>query len=356
MTRPLLPPPRRVLLIRPRGLGDVVLASAVIDAVGRAYPEAAIDFLSSSPSRALLETDERLQRVFLLSKTPARGGRVESGRMREAIAWMRRLPADLLLDLFSNPKTAVLTALSGARVRAGLARSVRQFAYNVRIPRFLGRPEDETRWSRDVMLDFARAAGVVWTGDARLSVALTAQDRDFAERFVLGLGSRTKWAAVLPGGSWESKRWSAEGFAAVARALAPHLGAPVVVVWGPPEESDARRIVELAPESARLAPPSTIREMAAVLEHAAVLVTTDCLGRHLAIARGVPTVGVFGSTNPLHWTPREGPHRTIGGKGTPFAENLRSLPADPVIDAALLLLLETGEKHSSSLDAPLPRA
>jgi ADP-heptose:LPS heptosyltransferase len=328
--------PRRVLVLRPRGLGDVVLASAVVDALHRAYPNAALDFISAEPARALLETDARVERLFLLSTKRGRGEHVQSGTMAECIAWMRRLPADLAIDLFSNPRTALLTAFSGAGVRVGLAKRARQFAYNVRVPRFRGRPEDDHRWARDVMLDVLRYAGVHWEGEASLSVALEERDRAFARRALDALGYRegAPFAAILPGGSWQSKRWPAESFAEIARQIASETGTPPLVVWGPPEAEDARAIAFHS--GARLAPASKIREMAALLGQARLLVSTDCLGRHLAIAQDVPTVGVFGPTDPRHWTPRTGMHVALRAAAS-SGHDLRTLAPDPVASAALSL-------------------
>jgi ADP-heptose:LPS heptosyltransferase len=147
------------------------------------------------------------------------------------------------------------------------------------------------------------------------------------------------FGAVLPGGSWESKRWRPEGFAEVGAFLEKELGQPTLVVWGPPERGDAERIASALGTAGRLAPPSTLRRMAALLGRPALLVATDCLGRHFAIVQDVPTVGIFGSTDPSDWTPRAGPHRVVGGPGAGPA-TLRDLPAEPVVRAARSLLEE----------------
>jgi ADP-heptose:LPS heptosyltransferase len=343
--------PRRVLVLRLRGLGDVVLSSAVVDALVRAYPGAAIDFLSGAPSRPLLEADPRLDGVFLRDDRSSAGeGRVQSGSRADAIRWIRRRRPDLVVDLFSNPVTALFTALSGALWRVGLSKRLRALAYNVRVPRFRGAPEDDRRYAGDVQLDFLRDAGIRWEGRARARVFLEPEDREFAERALGELGYRpgAPFGAVLPGGSWESKRWRPSGFADVGRYLARELGQPTLVVWGPPEREDAERIASTLGEAGRLAPPSTLRCMAALLGRSALLVATDCLGRHLAIVQDVPTVGIFGSTDPSDWTPRDGPHRVVGGSSGDVAR-LRDLPAEPVVHAVRSLL---DERRLDARDAP----
>lgn len=325
--------PRRAVVIRPRGLGDVVLCSAVIEAVRLAYPRSAIDFIAERPARGLLEYDPRLDGFFLLDPGPR--------STRRSIAWMRRRRPDLVVDLFSNPRTAIMTAMSGARYRVGLDKRVRRLAYNVRVPRHLGEGEAGGRWAAEVQLDFLRGAGITWSGHAAPSVALTDEDRSAALAALqeLGLAGR-RFGAVLPGGSWESKRWSVDGFAAAARELASSTGSPTLVVWGPPERDEAEAIVRGAHGQARLAPPTTLREMAALLAHPALLVVTDCLARHFAVVQGTPTIGLFGTTDPADWTPSDGPHRTLSGGPSQGYASLRDFPAGPVLSAIRACLNE----------------
>jgi heptosyltransferase-3 len=264
-----------------------------------------------------------------------------------AIRWVRGNRYDVVIDLFCNPRTAILTGLSGAPLRVGYDWGARRIAYNVRVPRF-GNPPGEHRYARDAMLDFLRDAGVRWEGTVTGGVHLEASDHAFAARALaeLGYAGEARFAAVLPGGSWESKRWPAAGFAEVGRALAEELGAPTLVVWGPPEREDALAIAGSLAERGRLAPPSSLLEMAALLGRATLVVVTDCLGRHLAVLEGVPTVGIFGTTDPRDWTPRGRGHRTVRAPGAgqrPLAE----LPPVAVLTEARALLAEI-------LDAPRP--
>ena len=343
--------PRRVVVLRPRGLGDIVLSSAVLDALKRAYPHAGIDYVAEAPARALLEPDGRVDGLFLLGKTPAgqQPARPRTGRTRALLGWLRERRPDLLLDLFSNPHTALVSALSGAPWRVGYDRKLRRFVYNVRVPRFRGDPRNDPRWAGEMQLDFLRDAGIHWEGEATAGVALCDDDRRFAEDVLstLGYPKGARFGAVLPGGSWETKRWSTGGFIAAGKEIARQRGVPALVLWGPPERDDAAAIAAGLGEAGRLAPPTTLRQMAALIARVALLVAPDCLGRHLAIVQGVPTVGVFGSTNPKDWTPPTGSHRAVRA---PEGTSLRELPADLVV-AEVRALLQRG-----LLDTPSVRA
>jgi len=344
--------PRRVLVLRPRGLGDIVLSSAVLDALRRAYPRADVDYVAEAPARGLLEPDERLAGIFLLgARLPVAGSsdRVSGGDTLAAIRWIRARRPDVVVDLFSNPHTALLTALSGAAWRVGLDRSVRRFAYNVRVPRFRGQPESDRRWAGEAQLDVLRDAGIRWAGEARWSVALTDEDRRFAADAwqALGYSEAARVGAVLPGGTCETKRWTTAGYVAAAREIARSVQAPALVLWGPPERAEAEVIAAQLGDAGRLAPPTTLRQMAALLGRLAVLVAPDCLGRHLAIVQGVPTLGVFGSTDPWGWTPPTGRHRSVQRDAR--AGGLRALPAEPVVSELRALM------GSGVVDTPTSR-
>jgi ADP-heptose:LPS heptosyltransferase len=153
----------------------------------------------------------------------------------------------------------------------------------------------------------------------------------------LGYGDADRFAAVLPGGSWESKRWSVAGFVEAGRAAADRLGSPTLVVWGPPEVEEARAIADGLGSAGRLAPPSRLRQMAALLGRPTVLLSTDCLARHFSVVQGVPTIGVFGTTDARDWTPPHGPHRAVQA---PPGASLRQFPSAPVVQALDALLAE----------------
>jgi ADP-heptose:LPS heptosyltransferase len=305
--------PHRVLIVRPRGLGDVVLSSGVIDAVARAFPATEIDFMSEAASRPFLESDPRLSEVFLLGPPRPPGDAMRGGSTGAAIAWARARRADVLFDLFSNPRTALISGLSGVRWRVGFDNGVRRMAYNIRVPLLHRGPGDTARWAGEAQLDFVRDAGVRWSGEAERSVALRDDDVRFADASLsaLGYAAGARPGAVLPGGSWPGKRWTVAGFAASVTALALGTGVPALVLWGPPEREEAESIVARAGEAARLAPATTLRQMAALIARLGLLVAPDCLGRHLAIVQNVPTVGYFAVTDPQAWTPPNGPHRVV---------------------------------------------
>ena len=132
----------------------------------------------------------------------------------------------------------------------------------------------------------------------RLSLEITAADRAAAERFLAAADIAAPFVALAPGAIWGTKRWPY--YAALAERLAER--AAVVIVGGPEDAPLAAEILAAVRRSGGQAASGcgtlTLRQAAAVLGRAALLVTNDSAPLHLAQAVATPTVAIFGSTIP----------------------------------------------------------
>jgi heptosyltransferase-1 len=122
----------------------------------------------------------------------------------------------------------------------------------------------------------------------------------------------SNFAILNPGAGWGAKRWPAERYGHVARALAA-TGVRSILNYGPGEEGMAQQ-AEAASEGAAVVMKSSITELIALTRRARLFVGGDTGPMHLAAALNVPVVGIFGPTDPA----RNGPYGT------------RSIPAGPI--------------------------
>ncbi|HET6350108.1 MAG TPA: hypothetical protein VFH88_13595, partial [Candidatus Krumholzibacteria bacterium] len=111
----------RVLVTRLNYLGDVVLSLPMVDALRHAHPGIEIDYLTREPAATLLRGDTRFAHVI-----PLRDGLVHAAK---TIAFLRRRRYAAVIDLYSNPRSAWLSWLSGAPVRIGGNRRGRRHLY-----------------------------------------------------------------------------------------------------------------------------------------------------------------------------------------------------------------------------------
>jgi heptosyltransferase-2 len=117
---------------------------------------------------------------------------------------------------------------------------------------------------------------------------------------------------------WETKHWTPEGFAGVARELV-ESGALPILIGTKGEQGLCRGIQSRAPGTADLAGKTTLAEVVALIRRAAVVVTNDSGAMHIAAALGRPAVSIFGPTNPAQ----------VGPYGQPESVVRLNLPCSP---------------------------
>jgi len=287
---------RRVLVTRLRYLGDVILSTPTVEAIKARYPDWEIYYMAERPYAAVLEGNPHL------------AGVIGTGRgVRDAIATITRLRSMGLvaaLDLFYNPRSAILLYLSGVPVRAGGTRRFRRRLYTHEFTIPAG--------TRSAVMHHLEAAGIfdVEPKDSIPRIYLSPEERT-AGRALLdrtrgagGEGGRV--LAMHPGGTWPSKRWASDSFAKLAVLAREALGAETVLIAGPGEEGIAARVQAASLGAARLLPLQPLRSVASVLASCDAVVSNDGGILHMAVAVGRPTVGVFGPTEPDIWFPYEG--------------------------------------------------
>ncbi len=297
----------RILVIKLRAIGDVVLATAVLPNLRKAFPEAEIHFLTEKPSLPVLEGNPFVDRTDIVPADPwSRSGNTSSwAEFFQFIKRLRRARYDLVFDLFGNPRSAWLTAWSGAGIRVGFDFRGRRFAYN-RVAEPRGGRVHEVEFN----LDALRRIGVPVI-DSRPLFPLGPGEVESAGQWLSKNKIRAgKLAALHVWGSWPAKRWGLDAFARLGDALVHDRGFEVVLLWGPGEKRYAETVRDRMRRPCILAPELTLKGLGALLARCALVVANDSGPMHISAAVGTPTVGIFG---PTHWR-LQGPY---GEKNVP---------------------------------------
>jgi ADP-heptose:LPS heptosyltransferase len=329
--------PGRVRVLRALRLGDLLVAVPAFRAMRRAWPDARIELIGLPWARALVE---RLPGyVDELVEFPGWPGvperDVDPARVARFLAEASAHPADLAIQLHgSGLVTNAFVALLGARATAG------RFAPGAFVPdpeTFV--PFDERVHERRGALDVLGAIGVPDAGD-ELELRVLARDREEIARGPARALDRGAYAIVHPGSSTPARRWPAEGFAAVADAVAAHLP---VVVTGTDGDRDAvdATIAAMRRPALDLAGRTSLGGLFALVEDASLVVSNDTGVAHVADAVGTPSVVVFTVADPARWGPTDrARHRVVARTPTDW-------PDVPSVVAEALDLL--GEAPRASL-------
>jgi lipopolysaccharide heptosyltransferase II len=289
-----LPAPRRVLVTRLRRIGDAILALPVLDQLRESFPECSIDFLAEEgPAQAALG-HPAVDRVLVLERP--RG--VPLPALPRLLWQLRARRYDWVIDLYGNPRSALLAAWTGAKVRVGPARRGRRHLYTHPIP-----PPKAPLSAIAHHLRSLSALGLTPEVSAP-RIALSEREREEGRaRLEAALPGEAPRVGIHPGNRWPAKRWPEERFAALARSI-PRLGARAVVLAGPGEEHLARRVASGAGgEEAAVLGGLPLRAAWGVIAALDALVTVDGSPLHAGPALQVPTVGILGPTEPLIWFP-----------------------------------------------------
>lgn len=294
---------RRILIVKPSSLGDVIHALPVLHALRRRYPGATISWLVADPFAPLIADHPDLDDVILFDR--ARFNRV--GRRvapsLEFIEFLRELRAreyDLAIDLQGLFRSGFLSFASGAPVRIGArgARECAWFFYTHRIPVADAHAADRNR-------AIVRVLGID-CGSMRFDLGVTEEERGHATDILrdAGLARDASFVAVWPGARWETKRWPADKFVDLLDRLGEVTPLSPVLMGDPGEKTLCDSIASRSSaHPAVLAGKTTIRQAVALLERAALVITHDSAPMHIAAALDRPLVAIVGPTNPRRTGP-----------------------------------------------------
>jgi lipopolysaccharide heptosyltransferase I len=280
------------LVVRLGSLGDLMHTLPAVAALRSGFPRARVDWVVEQKWSALVELVTVVDNVI-----PWRRGLFNS---LAGLLDLRRRNYSRAIDFQGLYKSALLARFSGAPRRIGFDSG---FAREPGAARFYSqRVIPAGQHVAAMNLSLAVAAGAPQTDVMAYPLRLPAEDlpalREMLEREGLG-----DFCVISPGGGWRSKCWPPERYGALCAELWRRLSIRAVVNAGPGEEDLARTVVASAGPAKPVVFSPALRELAALVGRARVVVAADTGPLHLAAALGTPVVALFGPTDPA----RNGP-------------------------------------------------
>lgn len=298
---PTLPPESKILIVRLRSLGDLVLETPAIAAIHAWRPDLRINVLVEARFAAIFEGNPAVSTVIF------RAGFNETARE------LRRERFPIVFNQHGGPRSVLLTFASGSPHRVGWKGFQFSFLYNVLVPdarEFYGRPVVHTVEHR--MSQF------YWTGLLRGPIprAQVFPQRDAIERVsqILsrsGIERGAPYAVLQPGARLPGMRWPVEKFCETARWLRAEHGIASVVNLSSADVEIAPAVRCIMGGSAVIADAFRVRDLIALITGARLFVGNDSGPAHLAAAMSRPSAVIYGPTNPLQWHPWRTEYRAL---------------------------------------------
>lgn len=285
----------KTLIIRLSSVGDVVLASPLLRALHGRYPDCQIDFLVKAEYAGLMQFNPHVAHVI---RFPGNGTLGDLVRLRRTVI---SSGYDLIIDIHDSIRSRYLSAGAGKVTRINKRKVARALLVNFKLDvydRFGGAPDVAARYLETVLPwgveDDGGGPELFFPGDLRATVEKILSE----ERISAG----TMCVGVCPCARHGNKMWPGERFAESAGRLAEGHGIPVLLFGGEDEREMCGRIgamINGAHPRTRvlnLAGRLSLLETGCAMDRCAVVLANDTGLMHIAEARGVPVVAVFGPT------------------------------------------------------------
>lgn len=337
---------KRILLVRPDRLGDVLLSTPAIEALRKALPDAYLVALVAPHAREIVDLNPYLNRIFIFEKKGRHKGLLGMTRL---VRELKAYRFDAAVVLHGTCRVHLALALAGIPERVGYNRKW-GFLLTRRLKDVKVRGE---KHEAAYTLEVVRALGIDLK-EGRVYMPTTFESELRIDRFLKekGVTAEDRLVAIHPGASSLSKRWMSDRFAKVADVL-QEWNYKVVIVSGPADVATGQAVIQAMKRSPIDAcGRTTVRELASLLKKTELLISNDSGPVHIGVGVGIPVISIFGRSQPglsqKRWRPL-GERNVVLQKdvGCPVCladdcqinfECLRALTVEEVLDAARKIL------------------
>jgi len=292
---------KKLLFVRLRFIGDVIISTSVIKDLRSKYPELHLAYLAEKMPLKMLENNPDINELLEAEK-----GNVFT--FIKMILKIRRKRYDAVLDVFGNPRSALLTLFSGAKYRIGWNIRGRSFCYNTLITR---KDVVDPAVKIDCIGAYEEAVEVLGVEKHKRLTKLHLSESELkaGETFKIkySLTEPSRIIGIQPGcRRGDSLTWPKEKYAELADRLIA-AGYKVLLFGGPADKETNASVLKMMRSKPILAETSGIREDLALINICACFVTNNHGPVHMAVALKVPAVGLYRPDEIFTWFPYKDP-------------------------------------------------
>ena len=275
------------MIIKFGSLGDLLLMTPILPNLRSYFPDAEIDIFTLKSSRDILIDNPYITRV--LTYTPG------TNSSWFLINNIRKKKFDLVIDLFCNPRTALITFLSGAKYKFGFKFFGRNYAYNIKTKGRGGEVHNI-----DFNLDALRKLEIP-ISSKKINLGINIVHKEFADAFIQKNNLNGKIIiGICITGEWETKRFKIPDYIKIMKMISDLYDINFILFWtNKKEKSECEAIKEQFKDNSFLIPDSPIKYLAAIISKCDLIIGNDSGPLHIAVAMDVPVLGIYGPTNPM---------------------------------------------------------
>jgi len=335
---------RSILLIQLGDIGDVVVTFPCVRALKENFPAAAVHVAVHEKAAGLIAGCRWADGVIVARQTRGLAGTIRHGF--DLFSRLKHLRFDLVFDLRTGDRGAIMTLLTGARQRVSFWGRHNTWWRNRIFTHLVQARRHNSPFIVDYYLGLPGVFGI--RPQSSVPVFDVSAEHENAARDVLavhGIADGDAVVAVQPFSLWAYKEWPADRMGAFMDWLRQRYLVRVIVTGAPDQKARADGMVAgREPSVVNLAGRTSLPLLAALLKRCSMAIGVDSAGCHLAAAVGTPTATIFGPGNFTEWAPRGAHHRVVhhdmpcipcrdkGCNGSERSRCLETLEVDRVID------------------------
>lgn len=299
-------PQAKVLIVKPSSLGDIVHSLVFLSAIKRRYPHIELQWVIAKGFEGILEGHPLIKKLWVINKDEWKNlSKIQTtiSGLRGLFRGLKAERFDYVIDLQGLLRSGIITRASNAPVRIGFKEaregSTVFYTHRVQVGKDVHAVDKYLRVAaflgceiQDVSFPFPPPSQ-----SAQLDTAVYPLRKDFG-----------KYAVLVPGARWKTKRWPARSFGELAAAL------PIksVIIGSRADTHIADEIVALSGNKAvSLAGKTGLKDMIEVIRSASFMVCNDTGPMHIAAALGVHVFALFGPSSPVRTGPYGERHTII---------------------------------------------
>jgi heptosyltransferase-2 len=299
---------KRILVRGTNWIGDAVLTAPALMAIRKGFPQAKIALLVKPAIAELLHHHPAVDEIVLYRDPGPHaglGGKLTLARL------LRRGRYDLAILLQNAFEAAAITALASIPNRYGYATDGRSLLLTHRVPLT---PKIRRKHQAHYYLELLRPLGIPVEPEPPMLRTTPGEDAEAIEHLrAFGVDPMKVLIGLNPGSIYgTAKRWLPERFAEVADRVAAEHGGVVLIFGGRGEEELGAAIAgKMTAPAIVLSGRTTVRRLMALIKQCRLFITNDTGPMHIATAFGVPTVAIFGPTDPATTSPFGSRHELV---------------------------------------------
>lgn len=286
---------KKILIIKPSSLGDIVHSLPVLAALKKLYPVSRISWVVFPQFAPILENNPCLDEIITWNK--------KSGpkQLSIFIKELRNRKFDLVIDLQGLARTALLASFTGA-VEKIAAPGMKELSWL--LVREAGAFSGKMHAVERNLKVIEKLGGD--TGEKLFPITITRQEDEFAVNYLKKNGAVGKLIGIAPGAGIWQKRWPEENFSALIDKLAERFNSTIILFGTEKDMPVAEKIVAAAKNRDRIinaAGKTSIKQLCALTKKCFLYIGNDTGPLHIAAALGVTPVGFYGPSNPEQLRP-----------------------------------------------------